>query len=377
MLTKPFTYGMVFGTIPQAMMISDYKNEDTDWKHLFEETLGTMNPLQDFGTYFPKLIKELIEQQLNKDFYTDRQIVPFFMEKRDPEFQYTDNTSDLAKEFGKIIGYSPAKIEHAVTSIFGTLSKDLMAAYDLWSNEDGVTKEWGELPVIRGFVNTQPIGNRSQSVQDYYDLYNDAFSAYTTYNSLKKESKNKAEEYAKENKERLNLYEHLKPFEKRRKEIAQEIKYIRNNDSMAPQAKKDAIDYLNKEMTANAREALKLKKDDAVLNETTEDRIKYNLWGTRNKVLADDSVIKEIARLNELEIRPTMTDPTETTKLSYLNNEQRKEARQKYADAYNAVVSQIIRTPEYRNAKDKEKKDMINKVRTHIVNLLKKEYKVK
>lgn len=378
MIPKPFTYGMVFGTIPQAVMIADYKNDKTDWKHLFEQTMGTMNPLQDTGTYLPKLIKEIIEQETNHDFFTDREIVPFYTLKQDEQYQYGDYTSEAAKKIGKAIGVSPARVEHAITSIFGTLSKDVLAASDLWKKEDAPAKEWGELPIIRGFVNPEPIGNRSQSVQDYYEMFNDAFGAQTTLNALKKKDYDAALEYEEENTERLNLYEALKPYERKRKAIMDEINKIRYSPLyMSAKEKKAQISELQRELTANAKEALKLKKDEKVLNATPVDKVKEKLFNGREVSDSDSQLINEVVRLNRTHYKPVMIDVTERTNLSLVDDKLKSEVADKYSKMYVAVAKEIIKTDEYKKADNAEKKKLLDKVRSKVVQQLKKEYRVK
>ena len=378
MIPKPFTYGMVFGTIPQAVMIADYKNDKTDWKHLFEQTMGTMNPLQDTGTYLPKLIKEIIEQETNHDFFTDREIVPFYTLKQDEQYQYGDYTSEAAKKIGKAIGVSPARVEHAITSIFGTLSKDVLAASDLWKKEDEPEKEWGELPVVRGFVNLEPIGNRSQSVQDYYEMFNDAFGAQTTLNALKKKDYDEALEYEAENLERLNLYEALKPYERKRKAIMDEIDKIKYSPLyMSPKEKKEQISELQRELTANAREALKLKKNEKVLKATVADKVTEKLLNGKKPTKADEALVDEVVRLNMTQFKPVMTDVTERTNLKLVDDSLKPEVAEKYSKMYTKVANEIIKTEEYKKANNAGKKKLLDKVRSKVVQQLKKEYGLK
>jgi hypothetical protein len=53
--------------------------------------------------------------------------VPTNLQRLAPEQQYTNNTSSLAKQLGKVTGISPIKIDYAVGSTFGLWGKDIMA----------------------------------------------------------------------------------------------------------------------------------------------------------------------------------------------------------------------------------------------------------
>ena len=62
----------------------------------------------------PDVIRPFMEDATNENFFFDRAIVPYEMEKVLPEFQYTEYTSETAKLIGKVIedGFSliPTKL---------------------------------------------------------------------------------------------------------------------------------------------------------------------------------------------------------------------------------------------------------------------------
>lgn len=101
-------------------------------------------PIDILGVPF----KEVAQQVLNRDVFTNRAIVPRGLEEAPPSSQYTPATTELSKELGRILNYSPAKIDHAFRGLFPA-GLDVLRQYE---NIAGVKpiKEQGEgiLPVI-------------------------------------------------------------------------------------------------------------------------------------------------------------------------------------------------------------------------------------
>ena len=68
----------------------------------------------------------LLEQASNERFFWGSPIVKQALEKAPPELQYDEYTSAVAIEAGKILKVSPARIDHAIESIFGSVSRTLL-----------------------------------------------------------------------------------------------------------------------------------------------------------------------------------------------------------------------------------------------------------
>jgi len=75
------------------------------------------------GEYVPGLaslnpaLKIPVELKSNYDFFKDREIVPEYLKNNSPENQYDENTSEIAKIVGKLVNYSPMKIDSIINSL--------------------------------------------------------------------------------------------------------------------------------------------------------------------------------------------------------------------------------------------------------------------
>jgi hypothetical protein len=67
----------------------------------------------------PQFAKPAVEVITNHNFFTGRPIVGQGLERLDPQYQYTPNTSELSKVLGKSTGTSPMKWDHLIQSYLG------------------------------------------------------------------------------------------------------------------------------------------------------------------------------------------------------------------------------------------------------------------
>ena len=74
----------------------------------------------------PPAIKGVLETSFNKNFFTGRDIVPFSLQDKPPEEQYTIETSPIAVKLGDLFDISPMKIENLAGTMFGTLGRQAL-----------------------------------------------------------------------------------------------------------------------------------------------------------------------------------------------------------------------------------------------------------
>jgi hypothetical protein len=65
-----------------------------------------------------------------KDTFRDRDIVGGDLRALAPEYQFNAYTSELGRMVGKVMGWSPAQIDHFMSGALGTLGRDLLNASD-------------------------------------------------------------------------------------------------------------------------------------------------------------------------------------------------------------------------------------------------------
>lgn len=144
---KPYELGMGFtlGEFMYGMWAKDDPRMASQFGRATKAALLPPNPLMDLPLIAPTMA---LQSGVNP--FTNRPIVPDRLQKLIPEEQYTDATSPMAKSIGKIMGWSPMKVEYAMGAYFGTWGRDVFAASNGLS-EDSPAKELDNTLFLRRF----------------------------------------------------------------------------------------------------------------------------------------------------------------------------------------------------------------------------------
>jgi len=128
-IAKPFEWGTLFSTFPEATLDSWYREDPTAVK----EALGyAFEQLSPFGTpknpNLPVPAKVGLEQAMNKVGFTGASIVPEGQKNFAPGDQVGPYTSGLAKYLGQVFPgqVSPRRIDHAIRGFFGGVGQDVV-----------------------------------------------------------------------------------------------------------------------------------------------------------------------------------------------------------------------------------------------------------
>lgn len=93
-------------------------------------SIGSVGELE--GSFVPQLAKPFVQQAMNQDLYSGKEIVPEYM-KRDSDnpadWKY-DSTSGTAQLVGKAINRSPLQVEKFVKDVFGSVGSNMINAAD-------------------------------------------------------------------------------------------------------------------------------------------------------------------------------------------------------------------------------------------------------
>jgi hypothetical protein len=122
-MPKPFILGTIFGALPERLMASMKGNKDA-----FKE-LGDRVKENTVPNPMPNFLLTMLEPSIGEQgyvFWRDQPIVPDALEGLPPEFQVTEQTSETAKKIGKLLGYSPMKVDHFIASATGGLGKQVV-----------------------------------------------------------------------------------------------------------------------------------------------------------------------------------------------------------------------------------------------------------
>jgi len=77
------------------------------------------------GDISPPLLKGLAENWANLNFFTGREVVPYYMGKsKPPELQYKDNTPEAYKWMGSVLNISPLKLQNFAASLFASYGRE-------------------------------------------------------------------------------------------------------------------------------------------------------------------------------------------------------------------------------------------------------------
>ncbi|MFW6079336.1 MAG: LPD38 domain-containing protein, partial [Gemmatimonadota bacterium] len=193
-IPKPFELGIVFGTIPQRTLEWMDRRDPQGFQRAWTETLA--QNVGDLALPVPTFARPLIDNYANRHSFFQRPIVPRALEGVDPEFQATERTSEVAKQFGRLFGVSPAKVDNLLFSYTGGLGRSATEAIDLAAETAGV-RERGRvetrplplrLPGLRGFA-VSPPGRASESVDRMYTALEEADRRYRTLRHLQSEGR--------------------------------------------------------------------------------------------------------------------------------------------------------------------------------------------
>lgn len=201
----PFEIGYVFKAIPEALYNSMTKEHGAEEAiQAFNQILinvlpgGSSMPTIDVGKGLkvptlipmPQAIKPMVEQALEKSFFTGRDLLSEREKQLLPEQQYRTNTSEAAKLLGSTAGISPIKIEALVNGYTGTMGLAFLQAISLGvpskETPEQAVKRLSEYPIVGGVFQPNDAGGIINSV---YMRMNEIERVKKTVDALVKEGK--------------------------------------------------------------------------------------------------------------------------------------------------------------------------------------------
>lgn len=131
----PFEIGYIFKALPEALynsMMNEHGSEEAvkAFNQILIQTIpgGTSMATIDVGGFkvptllpIPQAMKPIIETSLGKSFYTGRDILSKGEQQLLPEAQFRENTTEIAKAYGSLVGASPVKVEEFIKGYTGTM----------------------------------------------------------------------------------------------------------------------------------------------------------------------------------------------------------------------------------------------------------------
>ncbi|KKM06257.1 hypothetical protein LCGC14_1745800, partial [marine sediment metagenome] len=174
-IPKPFELGILFGSVPERFL--EYLDKRDP-----ELLKGTLLSAVEMGSpgFIPQALLPIIENLANFNFFKGREIVPRSRQDLPPELQYTRYTTTVSKEVGKLINYSPAKIDNLINAWTGGLGRYATNILDAILEGTGISPSIPEpsstladVPVLKAFVVRDPFGAQNESVNKFYEKLED------------------------------------------------------------------------------------------------------------------------------------------------------------------------------------------------------------
>lgn len=242
-LPKPFTPGLLFGSVPERILETFVAKNPNAWKGFDKSLRQAFVP-----DYMPQAFLPIEEHRTNHSEFLDRPLVPKYMENIAPRYQSTPYTTETAKKIGALLSKvtdksiaSPIILENYVRQWTGTLGMSALNLVDQGIKAAGLAetrtqpeKTLADAPLVRAFVARFPNAG-VQSIQDFYDEYAKRRKAAETVKYLSRAGETDA---------LANLAQQpVVTAEKIHKALGQQQKFIRGV-------------YLNKDMTAAEKRVL-------------------------------------------------------------------------------------------------------------------------
>lgn len=231
-LPKPQEAGYVFGSGVERALSEAFGGAS---KHAMREWTSTV--MDAFlPSFLPTLFLPLVEWQTNYSFFMKKNVVGKREQALPDVEQYNAYTSEFAKGVGKVAGLSPMKIDNTVRGYTGSMGVFATQALDSALKENTPTKLWSEVAGVRNFTHTE--NKRSQSVADWYELFDDIQKEHTAYGVQGKP------------------VAYVTAANKLNKDIGaiqQDIRTITTAKNISPDKKREMIDKANKKIVQLAK----------------------------------------------------------------------------------------------------------------------------
>ena len=195
-LPIPFEIGAIFKTIPEIFL--NFTFGDLDARGARDSLVRQINNSTNIDLLGFQAIKPIVDVMRNRDSFTGKEIVPYWVNKStEAAQQFDDRTTEISKLVGKLFNVSPMKLDYLIGGYGGSLGTSLLLTAN-WAWEQasgdktaGTRADWTDInnvPVARRFLMDTRLGGVGTKVQqDYYELRDEVRKAVATLNKFKKD----------------------------------------------------------------------------------------------------------------------------------------------------------------------------------------------
>ena len=200
-------------------------------------------------------IKPIVEVALNKDFFMDRDLVPYYQEKMETSRKFNDATSELGKLVGKTGAVSPIGFDHLIKGYFGSVggiflnvtSRVLHSDPEVSRPEMSFRELLNTVPSTSGFISK---ASENSLKTDFYELQAECNKAALTIKDIETRNPKELKEALKDKVliKRAMMAPEINKIGKELGEIRKQITYINNSPDkrFSPEVKSEKIEKLRK-----------------------------------------------------------------------------------------------------------------------------------
>jgi|DEB0MinimDraft_10_1074344.scaffolds.fasta_scaffold00086_22 hypothetical protein len=247
----PFEVGLVFKTIPERAIDAAY-GESTDSREMFQAARRGIMSTLEVNPLGIQAFAPLVEAAFNSNFYTGRQIVPYYMDQGLASgFQQRVGTNAAAVWIGENLNWSPMKVEHVLYGYAGTLGGYALDMIDKTLRSETLSGDLStampaldmqQFPLMKRFFGTK---EGSGVTQDFYEIDREVNRVVQTLNSLKNQGKTEEfQAYLMGREGLLSLRSHVNRLSKLLSENRKRKESIMRMD-IDPEEKRKLIDEID------------------------------------------------------------------------------------------------------------------------------------
>lgn len=274
----PADLAFFFKAIPERL-VRYYKYQGTDEERTAMEVLGelTKRGIDVFSSpnVTPQILRPFIENIVNYSWFLGRPLESQAQLKLRPFERYGTGTSDTMKAVAEILedaanatgieafAVSPIKLENAVRGLLGSAAGLSLSVADMVVNPSRTDRPLHQqlVPQLTGAaaVMKNPVGTRY--MDEIYSLENRTEQVYGTYNRLKQNDPDKAEQFLDDN---IGMYEirpAVRAVMKQIRDLNKMAMEIDKDTTLSPEERRKEIDELRAEQNEIARVVFSLRKE--------------------------------------------------------------------------------------------------------------------
>ena len=235
---KPFDYGVPLSVLERLLDYYVDNKEDAP-----ESLIPYIEGIVDINKV-PPIANAIYECATNRNFFTERDIVPKNLQDASPENQWDTKTSYFARGLGGALGLPPMKIDHFIKQTFGTAAKTGLRLTDEMLTLGNTGRPEGDLstnPFTLGLI--LDLTKNSESIRVYYENYGKMKTEY------------KDAELSEKNPKKPKTWRNMTKAKRKMDEIYEKMRNTEKSTEMSPHRKTAELKKCRKDLIKIAKEA--------------------------------------------------------------------------------------------------------------------------